>query len=570
MAAKARRTPSSRIRGANDPAGHAINDRNFETVRQALKLGKFGPGVQSSLTALLSSIRTRTDSRHDELRELKRTCVTAEALDYYGRWAEARDATSEGKTVLEQLQRDSASSALRRDKAYCDLTREKVRLCIAYGQAFFYRRQDYESAKEVVTTCLNLVKSLQEQAGHRTLGQINLHLGRIYRQTGEYNLADAAFSDAIESFNHRLQVEVRKTGGHISEPERQSALYKTALCLAGLGWVCYTRGELRRALSYVIPAHTIFLNSQDALNLAYLELLRASIHRSLAGNDRAALTPALSMVQRAHLAFEGGSQYAIDHPSRRARTAYELAQIHSLMGNRAPARKYLADAIALSKGNNDERWLCTTTILASRIETRDGDPQAGERLADEALELANRRRFVAPKAGALISRGEARFSQRRFADAQGDLEKALKLNQASRDGQRDAENPQIEAVCLLNLARCHAAKDEPDRARVFFTKWLEIASRVEHKHVHDLAGDVHLEVFGRGRDFVILDKEPDLDFLKRKRQLMVFLYEQASVAARGRKGDIADRLGISRQTLHNWERELLSIREPGSTHEADR
>jgi DNA-binding XRE family transcriptional regulator len=140
-------------------------------------------------------------------------------------------------------------------------------------------------------------------------------------------------------------------------------------------------------------------------------------------------------------------------------------------------------------------------------------------------------------------------------DALSDFAAADEMIQAS--ARHEADDPQLLAVCVLNLARGYAKNKKKARAMILFDKWLEVKDRVAIQDVHDLASDVKKQVFGPGGlDFVIPNEHPDLNYKGQKRQLQVFLYQQARAATRGQKAAMAKKLGITRQALHTWEQEI--------------
>jgi tetratricopeptide (TPR) repeat protein len=529
------------------PADESKVESDFVKVRAALITGDFDDDVPASLSRLVEWLQRPTPDLSEK--GLKRRSVAAEVLDHNGQWDQARELTDVGKDVLDQLREDIKVTGPTKSML------EMVRLCVNYGRFHFYRGQHFDEATDVITECMKILKDLGPGTCDRTLGQINLYLGRICRERGQYSKADEHFLAALTYFNRRL--EAKRFEPHTPRDvkfreELKGARYRSAQCLAGLGLVCYSRGDLKRALSYVVPAYTLFLQTKDALGLAHLDVLRGSIRRSMAGRERVGLSEALKLVSRADDVFH---QYG--HGHGRAKTAYELAQIHSSLTEGAQAQQYLKKAITLAEKNHDDRWLCHSKNLASRIAVRDRNFALAESLATEALMTSKSRgaSFATLQVRALLCRGGARLNLDRMDDALSDFEAAYEMIQASAG--HDADNPQLLAVCVLNLARWYAKNKKKPRAMIFFDKWLELKDRVAIQDVHDLAADVKKQVFGpSGLDFVIPNEHPDLNYKGQKRQLQIFLYQQARAATRGQKAAMAKKLGITRQALHTWEQEI--------------
>jgi DNA-binding NtrC family response regulator len=87
--------------------------------------------------------------------------------------------------------------------------------------------------------------------------------------------------------------------------------------------------------------------------------------------------------------------------------------------------------------------------------------------------------------------------------------------------------------------------------------WKSVEKDVEHEYLRSLASDVAREVNELNKDFV-LEATPTLDLKYRDHQkaLRRFLLDQADQRGKRTKEEVAETLGISRQTLFEWEREL--------------
>lgn len=542
-----------RPRKSGQPDAEQVDVRPFcDAVKAALKFGDFDQGFEKDLWSLVRWVE-RTDHTDLDLQMLKYRCVAAEALDHVGAWERSRSLTRDGKEIIDRLRAGGRG-------VNPETTLEMVRFSMAYCRAHFYRRQEYASAQEIALDCLNIAKSLQDENHryYRTLGQICLQLGRILREGGEYSRAEASFQEAVDFFNRRLQRAMhRSRSADWILKEVKFSRYKTAQCLVGLGWVSYTTGQLRKALSYIIPAHTLFLETNDRLGLAYLDVLRGAVYRSQAGTNRQRLMEARDIVQGAVEVLRLPIANGQTHEFRRGRCLYELAHIHSLLADGASARQCFNELHDLTKSHpDDERSRCDTWILESRVHNRAGEAGKAELIADKALGIARKRGFSAPQIGALISRGEARLGLNKPEGARQDFEAALKLNRASKADDREIGNPQVVAVCYLQMARSYGLTGDRGRASESFMKGIEVAAGVEHQHVHELAAIVRDEVFGDGRNYVILEDNQRLNYKEKKRLLRRFLYKQAEAKAAGKKASMAQELGITRQALHTWEKEI--------------
>ena len=190
------------------------------------------------------------------------------------------------------------------------------------------------------------------------------------------------------------------------------------------------------------------------------------------------------------------------------------------------------------------------------------------------------------KIDALLARGGARLQLGKHIDARADLSEAFELNRQQPAARRTAEtaNPRIEALCHLNLAYSRALEHEGRKAREYFEQWKEMSKEVEDRRVHDIAADVSRAIgkLSDDRDFFIekidLDDpklqrrgiNPDnptlrdrLNYKTNLRRLQEFLVRQAREISE-EKQDVAKLLGISRQTLFQWENEWKSEKGSGA------
>jgi DNA-binding XRE family transcriptional regulator len=166
----------------------------------------------------------------------------------------------------------------------------------------------------------------------------------------------------------------------------------------------------------------------------------------------------------------------------------------------------------------------------------------------------------------------------RHTDARADVNQALELNQQQPVARRTAEtaNPRIEALCHLNLAYSYALEHEGREARAHFKQWEEMSREVEDGRVHDVATDVARAIGKLSSDFIVekialddpklprrkidtdnSDLQRRLNYKTHLRHLQKFLVREARELSE-EKQDIAKLLGISRQTLFQWENEWKS------------
>lgn len=544
-----------------------ISKSTLERVRE---LDRF---ITDNDVAIQRFIKKRDEDHVMELRYLKSRCMTAEVFDQFGFVQEAKDASQEGADFLKEIPSEiDASVQLTQSR---EILREKVRLCIDYAQTHFYREHDYPMAQSAVFRCRNFVEQVLQKKGefncYGTLGQIYYVAGKIYRQQNDYGAAEDCFSLSIENYYHRAQSKIEQLRAGANSWQRQRDVdddlaltrLKAGISLAlGIGWINYARGHLQQALNTNInPARVLLLHARDELSSAYVDLIDSSITRALSNKDAAKLERAIELAQRAYRVFREN-----EHWRYVGRAAWELGLAHFYTGNldEAEERAQKVEAIALQ--SNDQRWVCNALILRSRIEHKRGqlnEPQrietylSAEELASSARRNANEQRQTLCEINALITRSAIRIDLGRAGEAREDLEKALALNKKSNSPKMgNTANPKVEALCYLYLSRSHARESERFKAHEYFLRWKGLERDVEHIYVRELAHEVEQEINRLKKDFVIkAGSDIDLDYKKLKKGLQRFLLQEAKSSPQ-EKQEIAERLGISRQTLLKWEREL--------------
>jgi tetratricopeptide (TPR) repeat protein len=509
---------------------------------RSLKQGSYDLSLLDSAKRLNKILRANTNS--DETRStaeyLKMRCMISEYLDYFGRFEEAKEFLSDGQKVLDKVRRRKKSAVYIKTLKGLKLAREEIRFCLEYAQTF-YRGHHYRKAKEILTDCLNVVTNhIADEDNfpcYGTRARTMYYLGRVHRQENDYDLAESCFIEAIH-FHH--QRATRKLKGYRSKSstsaknneqaireELDFARHKSALCLAlGLGWVSYTRGALKRAKSYIMPARVLLLSTNDIINTAYLQLIQGAIERSLAGRDHKKLIRATDLLRKSCDTFE-----QVGHKAYLARAALELSLAYLYSGDTAAADQERKRVEDISSERDDRRWCCNSWILESRIRRAEGNLQAAEELASKASVQADKNKQFLCKIDALIARAEARILIKRFAGAQADLQEALKTNAGEYpDGQRrtaETTNEKIEAVCNLLLAKTFILQNDSHQATAPLRRWYELREHVEHVSVRELAEEVEKSFERLRTPFVIPSSPSTLDFKHHRDALYEWLRREA-------------------------------------------
>jgi len=488
----------------------------------------------------------------DEALYYQGLCVISEYHSYLGHYEKSLNAVARGDLVYRELQESMGRPAPTENENKM-LLREKVRYVADYAMAKYYRSHEYDEARKIVNFCVGLahdkLRDKNEFPAAGTLAQLMYFLGRINRQDHNHQEAMGNFDEAVNYFYERGE---QKKNQYLDNAERQIEelnfiRHRTANCLAlGLGWICYTRGQLRQALHFILPARALLLHTEDPINVAYTNLIYGTTRRALGRTDE----ETISLIAGACNTFK-----KMRHKSYMARATYELALAYFYIGDQRKAESALAEIDGLLAERPDSRWDCNALIIRSRIEREmNKNYVAAEKRASTAYDRADAKHLILCKIDALIARGEARISRREFKMARKDLEEALDLNQTSNSGRKDeGASPKIEAVCHLHMARSFALEGEGSQAREHFQKWEALRVEVEHSFIHKLAVSVDKEISSLEEGFFIPPDTMDLNYGKWREKLQIFLVNQAKFRKQ-EKEQQRELLGVARPTFLKWEK----------------
>lgn len=560
--------------------------KKLEYIKSQLKAGRFDSSLIQHADILRKMVESLKDTlrAQDEISYLKSKSIMSEVYYYFGELGKAREAVTEGEKIFDQLKAKSISLQGGAPR----LIREQIRLSLAYIQANLYREHNYIECKKRILFCRDLTLRLKRPdfPCWGTQAQIMHALGRVHRQVNEFNLAEECFAESINFYYERAEQKRKlyEKGDQRDHQQLQAEIsfsnYRSAIALGlGLGWVNFTKGLLTMALHHnIIPARALLAHTGDELNKAYLAILFGAIKRCLAGNSIEKLDEAISVIEKAHEDFKKAG-----HLRYTARASYELSMaylysfyLHKKQGNSKKekeqiekARESINTVLELSQQGSDHRWISNAYIIQSRIERWDGNYKRAEQIASEALEVANKSNQVLCKIDANLARARVRIKLKDIEGARKDLDQAQALNQRSSSVDdndpiipaAEPRNPRIQAVCYLNLARICVLSEEGSQAKEYLSLGRDLLKGVEHVIIHKLADNIEKEVNKLNRNFIIQADDKLKDNIEHEYYnwgLKAFLIRQAYLQTKN-KNKVAELLGISVNTLKNWQTEIETL-----------
>ena len=572
--------------------GEEEGESVYQRLRVIFKIGRLDQGVRSDVETLFALLvkhkrEIRQFFRYEYFHGL---CLVAEFFERFGENERALEALRlEEETILlfPELHVPGQLADLQQRR----ILREQMRLVLDWADSYHYSRHEYEAAIELADKCARFVRERiyqeEEFPCRGTLGQIYRLKGNCYRRLERYGEAEAHFGKAIINYYLRAKMRevqasreidaleaARRVGGQdiaqvVAEisrrQEKREADYqlvtrRVAMILSqGFGWIAYRKGQLSRAeYSYLLPARLALLRSRSDAVRAYNRLIMAAVLRSKANSDESVVRKALEEAREAEETFRGyGHQLYV------LRANFEMGLCHARLREFSLAQEQAAAVQEMAEEIKDVRWISNALVLQAMIAREVGKPQAAADLAAKALKTGDGRPVL--QVEAFLARAEARLALGQHVAAREDLQQAEDLTaQTSRAVQADPNsNPIFHARLGLLRAKSWLGVGEIPKAQQALDEAKPFVAQVEHFLLKRLLQEVEDELKTYGNIFSIrVDKNTSLSFQHYRPRLLEFLIQQATIRSKRKtKADIAEILGVTRQTLLQWEQEVRESKE---------
>jgi tetratricopeptide (TPR) repeat protein len=233
--------------------------------------------------------------------------------------------------------------------------------------------------------------------------------------------------------------------------------------------------------------------------------VQACLQISEYGDQPPHLTEAIMTLERAHKAFK-------HHPAYKARTAHELALASIRMStlcrgeeekalHHNKARDYVEEVKRYAgrggEKDNDSRWHANALIAESRLCRIQERYEDAQKIARNALEKSQSKDDRFTRIDARLELGQALVScarQKQDHEQDGGEDYREAVDQFQNALADSYENPKIEAVCHLHLARCYLGLHDSNTACGHVEKWRALSPRVKNAFVQRLGKDLEKEV----------------------------------------------------------------------------
>ena len=564
-----------------------------------MKRGSFTPdGLLEPARRLEKLLREVFGSRVNDQPELfKIRAYISEVYYFFDLKKEARQVLTDG--YVERVGVELFDDGRKLNAADCPLKREKVRAYLAYVQACYYGREQYERAAAEFENCVTFIRTkLMRDHGFQsdsTLALSYYNLGRALRQCSRYEEAMHAFSEALKFFHRRYQTRLRMFEEKEAELLRQIKRPRTQLeQLAerrkdemmmfhhrsglvfgrGMAWTNYARGQLLTALTENIVPATVFLDeTKDEISKGYLNLIESTILRNRLDGSRPEtrkqeLERAEQLLQKSIDSFQ-----AYRHKSYESRALYELSIILLYKRQFDSALTEINKVIQRVDGKS-VRWHANSLVYRARIRSYGSQQEESwpvEYRKKQLLEALNDTQEAMNKASveqttcvidSLIVQADTNLQlaeldgySRQWLDASLQaLERLYELNSEVR-------NPRIDAYYYLYRTLRALEINDLDEAAKCRSTWQAIQPQVKDDWaIAELARQVESKAHNvKQRSFVVTiadSSDPavlrtQFDFVRLRRELLEFLVGQASLRGVKTRAELFKLLNIDKNLYHS-------------------
>jgi tetratricopeptide (TPR) repeat protein len=510
----------------------------------------------AELTEQITAPRELPELTHFEA--IRQACLTCEALDYGGRYAESAIVIgpyeNEARQRIDTFLSPSRQPATLNPKEADDIN-ELCWVLIHCGMCVYRSAKSetpkFEKATELFQKSRDAFLRL-EQAGFIHMGgsaRAWYCIGLVHRELYQYQLARKAFVQSIGLGFRGLRDRAGKAEG--------SYRFTLSRCY-GLGnaSLSYSEASNADALSHVVAARVLLQGTKARYIDAYIDLVHASIILSAGSDDVNEIDKAILMIEDAYgqvgasavltqAGARGHGPYAVRVANRLA-LAHMRRAVASPENERKPhfdaALEFVHIVRNSSHAKRDSRAYCATYIIESRIHREAKEFDKALASAQEALNVGESMDFT--RIDCYITLGEAMFAKGDYAGAVDAFKRALK------DGNT---NRKIFAICHLHLSQTYLKAGEPSTANVHFRTWEETGRGLENAFISSLAETIRKDLRSLFNDFTIAKDVKDLDHERHLNALRKWLAERALVRADDNYKAAAGLLSVkSETTVKNW------------------
>lgn len=437
--------------------------------------------------------------------------------------------------------------------------KESVFLLLGYAQTLF-RKNDLEETKKILFKLKTFVETnlaTESSPSYSTKANVYSELAKVFRKTGDIFKAERFYYQAADNFlkkalNPKFETNEYKELNLQFQARRVAQLY-----LFGIYRINSMKSDITHAESNLLVSKLLLQFSKDEVGEQYEKLALAIISRIKAGNDPNKLKVAANNLEEARNGF-----ILLGHQRFVAKSSFELAIVNYLLNDNDRAELFLKEA----EVSNDPNELHKTTnfqILQSHIERSRGQLRTSFNLGLEALNASYKSGNKIARIDAHLAVAESAFMLEVNTGMSVTNETSEKHFQAALDLIQEKDNflnPKLLGIAYLGLSKSYALVGFEAKAQHFFQEYTKISHLIEHRFVHEVLEQNTRNYLERLIDNFVIPADSDLDYFENLKALKKWLYHKAHKRSL-KKQDVADTLGVSRQTLLDWEKEFTKSKQ---------
>lgn len=393
---------------------------------------------------------------------------------------------------------------------------------------------------------------------YATKATLLAELAKAYRRNGDYKKAEKLYFTSIK---HYLD-KTRHPKDNDREYQRNALKYQfrrvAQLFSYGLQQIHASRSDINRCEANLLIAELLLSGkNEDEITPRYVQLSRGIIKRIKSGTSKEGLAEAKQEISEVRKYFD-----LLAHKRMLIKCDWELAIIHHLLEEHESAENIVADIESHYLPIGDYRALANIYILRSHIQRTKGQLIDSLSCAKKGLEYAEKSKNRIARKDAHIALAESAFIMEKHTkrkldiDAYVEFERVLKINEKH-------ENRKIDVISYLGLCKVAAFRGDKVNADKYWEKYKLNKNSIEHAFVTDvLEADAVSEINRLNADFVISGRisNLELNYDHYQFQLKKWLYEKAKKPNQS-KDELAKTLGVSRQTIREWEKKFAGKHE---------
>lgn len=492
---------------------------------------------------------------------------------------------------LSEIRSDAMLEYARKDSelSYHYLTETARSVLIRIGETYRSQR-DAEKCRqeldEIISFASNRFDNLVDRKPNSLLAQCYFYAAKLARSRGDLGSSRENLLRAFEVYREESFALSKMESGIEISVQLNDIQMRTGVLQVSFAWYYFSQGQYDSAIHTALCALLMLAGTKDRITQNHAELALFAARRAGAVDvdDIEMIIARLSHISAKFAKYK--------HSRLKTKTDYELIQalinLDAMSDDRTGAAS-LSQVKGLLSSHQDKagvspKWKSLFKTLESRFQrrstmqlpVRDRNFKQAVDAAREAEKLAMDLRNPFCRLEALIALGESHFYQHRESRKSDNLRSDsldsartafLEADKICEHLCRDGGFPDLNGVVKLYLARIALASGD-DHLSAYYLKRFDSLENRQHGRLKRLEKRVMMERDESNVDEFRLDENGHAANQLRLKELLIRRARRA-VDGPGKITDdlVARELGITRQTLSKWRRQIKEyyrIKLPGT------